>query len=361
MRIFRSLGLAFVIAAGFLPTLPFTARAQLVADIRAELPPPPLPIYDQPPIPAPGYIWTPGYWAWDGYDYYWVPGTWVLAPQPGLLWTPGYWTWQDGVYLFQAGYWGPQVGFYGGIDYGFGYAGVGYEGGYWNNGAFFYNRAVNNITNVNITNVYVKNVVVNRTTTVSYNGGPGGIVARPTPEQQLAAARETHIPPTPAQRQHVEAASKDRSLFASTNHGAPPVAATASPGALNGPGVVPAKAAGSAPPHPEQHALPIPGEHGLPMPAPQAEHPQPMPHPAPPTEHALPVPPPQPEHPQAAPHAPPAAEHEMPMRPQQMERPQPAPHPMAPQVERPPAPHPPAPQAEHPRPKPERGQPRREE
>jgi hypothetical protein len=50
------------------------------------------------------------------------------------------------VYVFNAGYWAPRVGFYGGINYGFGYAGVGYQGGYWNNGAFFYNSAANNVS-----------------------------------------------------------------------------------------------------------------------------------------------------------------------------------------------------------------------
>jgi hypothetical protein len=33
--------------------------------IAVDIAPPPLPVYDQPPIPAPGYIWTPGYWAWN--------------------------------------------------------------------------------------------------------------------------------------------------------------------------------------------------------------------------------------------------------------------------------------------------------
>src|SRR5450759_2499994 len=38
---------------------------------------PPLPSYAQPPVPGPGYLWTPGFWAY-GVDvgYYWVPGTW---------------------------------------------------------------------------------------------------------------------------------------------------------------------------------------------------------------------------------------------------------------------------------------------
>src|SRR5271166_6921760 len=68
--------------------------------IESEEPPPPLPEYDQPPIPEEGYTWTPGYWAWNNYDYYWVPGVWVAPPQPGLLWTPGYWAFLGGVYAF---------------------------------------------------------------------------------------------------------------------------------------------------------------------------------------------------------------------------------------------------------------------
>src|SRR6516165_3029056 len=79
--------------------------------------PPPLPVYVQPPCPAEGYIWIPGYWAYDyDYDdYYWVPGTWVLAPEVGLLWTPPYWAWSGDGFVFHEGYWGPHVGFYGGV------------------------------------------------------------------------------------------------------------------------------------------------------------------------------------------------------------------------------------------------------
>src|SRR5882672_7865902 len=178
--------------------LPALSMAQISVDVSVNVPPPELPVYDQPPIPGDGYIWTPGYWAWsdDVQDYYWVPGTWVLAPQPDYLWTPGYWGTEGAVFLWHSGYWGPHVGFYGGVNYGYGYGGNGYEGGYWQGGRLYYNRSVNNISNVNVTNVYnrtvVNNVTVNR---VSYNGG-NGIRARPSAEQ-LSAQRERHIEVTP--------------------------------------------------------------------------------------------------------------------------------------------------------------------
>jgi YXWGXW repeat-containing protein len=230
-------------------TLAMPARSAQVA-VAITIAPPALPVYEQPVCVGPGYIWTPGYWAWGLDDYYWVPGTWVLAPV-GLLWTPGYWAWDvdDGVFVWIPGYWGPTVGFYGGIFYGFGYVGVGYEGGYWNNGAFYYNRSVNNITNVtNITNVYNKTVVNNVTVNnVSYNGGTGGTTAQPTAAEQTAA-RQPHTSPTAAQMQHEHAASTNRALFASVNGGKPAIAATPKPGVFSGQGVVSAKAA--APYHP---------------------------------------------------------------------------------------------------------------
>jgi hypothetical protein len=67
--------------------------------------PPPIPQYDQPDVPASNDIWQPGYWAWGSYGYYWVPGTWVAAPQTGYLWTPGYWAWNSNHYNWNAGYW----------------------------------------------------------------------------------------------------------------------------------------------------------------------------------------------------------------------------------------------------------------
>ena len=77
--------------AGAVAVGPVASFAQI--GVAVSIAPPVLPVYEQPPIPAPGYIWTPGYWAYGPYGYYWVPGTWVQPPGVGLLWTPGYWGW----------------------------------------------------------------------------------------------------------------------------------------------------------------------------------------------------------------------------------------------------------------------------
>jgi hypothetical protein len=237
---------ALFAAAAALTAIPQQAHAGVFigVGISVGFPPPMLPVYVQPVIPAPGYIWTPGYWAWNGVAYYWVPGTWILPPFYGALWTPGYWGWVGGVYTFHAGYWGTHVGFYGGVNYGYGYTGMGYVGGHWGPGGFYYNRTVNQFGGVHITNVYnqtvVNNTYINRT---SYNGGQGGLAARATP-QQMAFARDPHnVGPIAAQQQQMTAASQNRAMLASVNHGSPSIAATSRPGMFSGAGVVAARGA----------------------------------------------------------------------------------------------------------------------
>jgi hypothetical protein len=239
--LFRSAILALMVV--LLSTATFAAVGIVV-----NFGPPAIPVYVQPPPPAEGYIWVPGYWAWDPDfgDYYWVPGTWVLAPQVGYLWTPGYWAWNGAGFVFYEGYWGPVVGFYGGINYGFGYFGTGYVGGRWDHDRFYYNRSVTNVNVTNIHNVYnttvINNTTVNR---VSYNAGPGGVNARPTAEQE-AAARENRLPPVAAQMQHNQEARNNQQLRASVNQGKPPIAATDRPTNFRGSGVVAAQEAGAA-------------------------------------------------------------------------------------------------------------------
>ena len=207
--------------------------------------PPAIPVYEQPICPIDGYLWIPGYWAYD-YDagYYWVPGTWIEPPQVGFLWTPGYWGWGDGVYIWHAGYWGPHVGFYGGINYGFGYGGVGYEGGRWEGGRFAYNTYVNRVNTTIIHNTYNTRVTYVSESHVSYNGGNGGVEARPTPQQE-SYANERHLGPVAEQTQHVQQARSNPELRASANEGKPPIAATTKPADFKT-GVVASRQAGGA-------------------------------------------------------------------------------------------------------------------
>jgi hypothetical protein len=210
---------------------------------QATEPPPPLPDYDQPPAPGDGYLWQPGYWAWGPDGYYWVPGAWVEPPYMGALWTPGYWGFYGGRYLFYPGHWGMHIGFYGGINYGFGYIGLGYEGGYWNGGHFFYNRAYNRINERVVHNTYnynagnrgsynrgnnnYNNNRNNNNPRASYRGG-GGVQARPQPAER-EAAREPYAPRMNTQAQHEQNYRGVSGQNAAQNHGRPATPAVSRP------------------------------------------------------------------------------------------------------------------------------------
>lgn len=187
--------------------------------------PPVLPVYVQPPCPEPGWIWIPGYWAYDEDGYYWVPGTWVPAPYTGALWTPPYWGWDDGLYIFHPGYWGLHVGYYGGVNYGFGYMGIGYVGGMWRGNAFIYNTAITHVDRRYIRNVYEDRDEVRRYTIVndrrvSFSGGRDGIRHDPLPMERYAD-RDRHMGETQFQQSHDNAARSDRSFYARNNGGRP--------------------------------------------------------------------------------------------------------------------------------------------
>jgi hypothetical protein len=205
-----------------LVSLPAFAQVSISLDIA----PPPLVVEDQPPCPDDGLVWTPGYWAYDDNEgvYYWVQGAWVQPPEVGLYWTPAYWGWNGNGYAFNEGYWGPSVGFYGGVNYGHGYWGNGYRGGRWDNGHFAYNTAANNVRGGRVHNTYADRSgyqpAANR---VSYNGGQNGLQAQPTPQQQQVA--QNRVQPTPQQQAHFQTAAQTRSHQVKVN--ARPVTANA--------------------------------------------------------------------------------------------------------------------------------------
>jgi WXXGXW repeat (2 copies) len=67
---------------------------------------PPAPVAEVvPPPPAPGYVWQPGYWSWNGVRYVWVPGSYVVAPYVHAVWVPGVWVRHGPGWIWKAGYW----------------------------------------------------------------------------------------------------------------------------------------------------------------------------------------------------------------------------------------------------------------
>jgi WXXGXW repeat (2 copies) len=265
---FAALALACVLAvslAGCIVEQPYAYQSPQPVDIsaapvlvtdeteeEASEPPPPIPVYDQPPCPVEGYVWTPGVWRWGAEGYFWVPGTWVAPPQVGFLWTPGYWGLVGAVYVFHPGHWGSHVGYYGGINYGHGYDGDGYRGGRWENNRFRYNTAVTNVNVTTIHNVYnervVNNVTVNNTR-VSYVGA-AGTRAQPNPVE-AAHVNEPRFRAMPIQQQHHADSQAEPALNAARNLGRPQIAATPRPSAFRAPEVTPAKPVGEAY-HPQQ-------------------------------------------------------------------------------------------------------------
>jgi hypothetical protein len=273
---------------------PKPASAQSIG-ISVNFGPPPIPYYVQPPAPDQNMIWSPGYWGYDPADgYYWVPGTWVPAPQVGLLWTPGFWGWNGIAFIWSSGYWGTQVGWYGGVDYGYGYYGHGYYGGRWNHDHFVYNTAITNVNRNVIRNVYSDpRVAMHNWNRTSFNGGRGGIAARPS-SGQLAAAHGRVSGPTNVQMQHARYAATNRASFAAVNHGRPATAAVARPysTAFRGSQRMTAPQRNAAPQHatameahraPVQHAY-APQQHA----APQERHVAPVQHAYAPQQHAAP-------------------------------------------------------------------------
>ncbi len=301
MRLLRST--RFLVLALLLIAIPAASRAAVF--ISVGFAPPVLPVYVQPVCPAPGLMWTPGYWAYGPDGYYWVPGAWVPAPYMGALWTPGYWGWSGGLFLWHEGYWGPHIGYYGGVNYGFGYMGIGFAGGEWRGGVFAYNTAVMHVNTTIIHNTYINQTIVQQNTIVNnshvaYNGGPGGIQHQPTATEQVAM-HEQHLAPTNVQQQHVQAAQADRSSYAKNNGGRPHTLAAAKPlAAENHPAPAPRAMTESHPAaasHPAPESRPAyraaPESH----PAPESR-PAPQSHPAPqakPESHPAPRSEPKPE------------------------------------------------------------------
>jgi len=224
--------------------------------------PPVLRIYEQPPCPTDGFLWTPGYWGYRDTAYYWIPGAWVRPPQAGFLWTPGYWGYSNGFYGFNAGYWGTTVGFYGGVNYGFGYGGSGFDGGRWQGGHFAYNTAVSRVNTTVIHNTYNQKVVNRGSNRTSFNGGPGGISTRPSAAETSTAREHNQPSSAPVAQQRASATGTSHSAAPVAREQARPATTESRPAANTRPVAQPKQVASNRTPATSSH------------PAPQARAPQ---------------------------------------------------------------------------------------
>jgi hypothetical protein len=92
-----------LIFAGLLVLTPIVGSARLGVIVGLA---PPVPVVEVvPPLPAPGYVWQPGYWNWDGVRYVWVPGAYVVPPFAHAAWLPGRWIRAGHGWRWRAGHW----------------------------------------------------------------------------------------------------------------------------------------------------------------------------------------------------------------------------------------------------------------
>lgn len=92
------LSLSLLLAVGL-----FGASAYAQVNIYVSIAPPPLQ-QEIVPIVSPGYIWAPGYWAWNGDRHIWVPGR-EIHQRAGYRWESDRWDERDGRYYRTAGSW----------------------------------------------------------------------------------------------------------------------------------------------------------------------------------------------------------------------------------------------------------------
>jgi hypothetical protein len=86
------------------PPPPKPAPPQQVVTQTVVVAPPKPPVEVIPVAPGPMFVWTPGYWRWQG-QWVWVRGTWVVPPYHRAVWVNGYWAHRHGGYVWVPGHW----------------------------------------------------------------------------------------------------------------------------------------------------------------------------------------------------------------------------------------------------------------
>ncbi len=100
----RNLLLSLSLAAGAIAA---PAYAQVSFNINIA---PPAPQYEVVPNLAPGYVWAPGYWGWNGDRHVWVRGR-SIVQRTGYTWSPDRWEQRERTYYRTAGHWEYDKGY----------------------------------------------------------------------------------------------------------------------------------------------------------------------------------------------------------------------------------------------------------
>jgi hypothetical protein len=92
-------------AQSLLLTLTLAAGTAALAQVRFSInvgPPPP--IYEPVPMMQQGYVWAPGYWAWNHDRHIWVRGH-SMVQRTGYRWEPDRWEQRGNGYYRHPGSW----------------------------------------------------------------------------------------------------------------------------------------------------------------------------------------------------------------------------------------------------------------
>lgn len=91
------------IAGGLLAVAAVSAPASAAVSLDLQIGPP-APRAEVVPGPRHGYVWAPGYWAWDGHRHVWHAGYWQRERR-GYVWVPDHWVEAGGRHHFERGHW----------------------------------------------------------------------------------------------------------------------------------------------------------------------------------------------------------------------------------------------------------------
>ncbi len=98
----RRLGALGLAAAAVTGSVAFGGVAPAEAQPYPPLPPP---RYEAlPPPPGGAYIWQPGHWRWNGYQYVWFPGRYIPRG-PYAHFVPGHWALRYGQWVWIPQHW----------------------------------------------------------------------------------------------------------------------------------------------------------------------------------------------------------------------------------------------------------------